>query len=82
MRVGRSIVSHGRPAPNPNAHEVDATPRSAGGISRSWTWAALIRRVVDLVLTLRPGQRPFQFGLRFSANARGPSTVSSERRIR
>ncbi len=28
------------------------------------------------------GQRAFQFGLRFSAKARGPSTVSSERRIR
>jgi hypothetical protein len=47
-RWRRQVVSSGRPAPDPHAHEVDTTPHRAAGPSRAWTWAALMRRVFDL----------------------------------
>jgi hypothetical protein len=47
-RWRRQVVHYGRPAPGPNAHEVNATPHRAAGPSRAWSWAALMRRVFDL----------------------------------
>jgi hypothetical protein len=41
------VVSYGRPEPDLKAQEVDARPRDAG-TPRAWTWAALMRRVLDL----------------------------------
>ena len=39
------VVRYGRPAPDPHAHDVDASPR---GTSGAWSWASLMRRVFDL----------------------------------
>jgi hypothetical protein len=41
------VVRSGRPAPAPQAPEVDARPRGAG-TPGPWTWAALMRRVLNL----------------------------------
>ena len=41
------VVPSGRPAPDPQAHEVDARPRGTG-TPGPWTWAALLRRVLAL----------------------------------
>ena len=58
-RWRRQVVSSGRPAPDPTAHEVDTTPHSADGPSRSWTLAASMRRVfaLDVLACPRCGGR-------------------------
>ena len=68
----RQVVSYGRPAPDPNAHEADTNPHSADGTSRSWTWAALMRRVFDLDVLACPrcGGR-----LRVIATVQDPAVV-------
>ena len=44
---GSQVVSYGRPAPDSNARQLEASPRAVG-TSGAWTWAALMRRVFDL----------------------------------
>jgi len=46
-RWRRQAVSYGRPAPDPTAQALEASPRAAVP-TRAWTWAALMRRVSDL----------------------------------
>ncbi|MBF8287227.1 MAG: insE, partial [Candidatus Rokubacteria bacterium] len=41
------VVRYGRPGPDVHARERDASPRAAG-TAGAWTWAALMRRVLDL----------------------------------
>ena len=41
------VVRYGRPAPDVNARELEASLRAAG-TPGAWTWAALMRRVFDL----------------------------------
>ncbi len=45
-RTRSQVVRYGRPAPDPNAPEADASPRPAS-TPGAWTWAALMRRVFD-----------------------------------
>src|SRR5262245_48686321 len=52
MRGGaRKVVRYGRPAPDPHAHDVDASPRDTSG---AWSWASLMRRVFDLDVLAGP----------------------------
>jgi hypothetical protein len=46
-RCRSQVVRYGRPAPDSNAHELEASPRAAG-TPGAWPWAALMRRVFDL----------------------------------
>ena len=41
------VVRYVRPAPDLHARECEASPRAAG-TPGAWTWAALMRRVLDL----------------------------------
>jgi len=41
------VVRYGRPAPDVHAPEHETSPRAAG-TPGAWTWAALMRRVLDL----------------------------------
>ena len=54
---------------------------SQHGLARPGEWRPRCAPAAAEAPALR-AQRPFHWGFRFSANARGPSTVSSERRIR
>jgi hypothetical protein len=47
-RWRHQLVRYGRPVPDPNAHQGEAGPRSAGASPHSWAWATLMRRVFDL----------------------------------
>jgi len=65
-------VRYGRPAPDVNAREREASPRAAG-TPGAWTWAALMRRVFDLDVLACPrcGGR-----LRLIATVEDPAVVS------
>jgi hypothetical protein len=67
------VVRYGRPAPDSTAHQLEASHRAAGTPS-AWTWAALMRRVVDLAVLACPrrGGR-----LRVIATAQAPLAVQA-----
>jgi hypothetical protein len=65
------VLSHGRPAPDSNARELEARPGAASSPG-AWTWAALMRRVFDLdvLACTRCGGR-----LRVIATVQDPAVV-------
>jgi len=65
------VVSSGRPAPDPHAHERAASPRPAS-TPRAWSWAALMHRVLalDVLACPRRGGR-----LRVIATVQDPAVV-------
>ena len=67
------VVRYGRPHPESTARHVDANPRAAG-TPGAWTWAALMRRVLDLDVLAYPrccGQ------LRVRATVQDPRAVQA-----
>ena len=67
------VVRYGRPAPDLHAPEREASPRAAG-TPGAWTWAALMRRVLDLDVLACPrcGGR-----LRVLATVQAPRAVQA-----